>query len=495
MQTSRLYHLSRDGKPLGTFDEGVMRELLRVGKLKPTDDYWTPGMKAWAKLAILPPRRPSANPTPQRTPAHTARPTLVSAAPVARKINWTKLWPIPALILLALLIGYSASRTHDTPRATAAAEKKPSAPKEPRAKESAREHIELTRGFAVFNPMGKELFPSHVIAFANTKQLKPRNPGTSDSPHYGSPDFMTGVLIADPQQGDKITIDVTADHFIRPSGVSITVPKTVKCATAGPAALFDFEALAKVNQTTPFNVTIKIRRNREEPVVFTEVWQAHQLNDCPNNFTVLRLTDEDGVSSTFHHGGRVLAGYVNENHPLIDQLLSEAKATGICHAFTGYEDGKDEVIKQIQAVWAAIQKRGITYSNVADSTRSPMHSFQHVRLLDQCLASGQANCVDATVMLASVLKKIGLRVGIILVPKHAYLVVYDKDGKKREFAIESTGIAHQTLSEAIHAATDKETDSLRKIEHRLDDATDEEYHEVAIEDCRRSGIQPIPYGR
>jgi rubrerythrin len=98
-------------------------------------------------------------------------------------------------------------------------------------------------------------------------------------------------------------------------------------------------------------------------------------------------------------------------------------------------------------------------------------------------------------MLASVLKKIGLRVGIILVPKHAYLVVYDKDGKKREFAIESTGIAHQTLSEAIHAATDKETDSLRKIEHRLDDATDEDYHEVAIEDCRRSGIQPIPYAR
>lgn len=481
---------------MGTFDEGVMRELLRVGKLKPTDDYWTPGMKAWAKLAILPARRPSSAATTPRPATQSVRQSATTAAaPAKRKIRWTKLWPIPALVLLALLIGYSASRTQDTPMTTAAAEKKPTVRKEPKAKEAARDHVELTKGFAVFNPMGMELFPSHIISFANTKQLKPRNPGAGDSPHYGSADFMTGILIADPQQGDKITLDVTADHFLRPSSVSFTVTKTVKCATAGPAALFDFEALAKAKQTTPFNVTIKVRRNSEEAVVFTEVWQAHQINDCPNNFTVLHLTDDDGVASTTHHGGRVLAGYVNENHPQIDQILSEAKGTGICHAFTGYEDGKDEVIKQIQAIWAALQKRGITYSNTADSTRSPMHSFQHVRMLDQSLSSGQANCADATVMLASVLKKIGLRVGIILVPKHAYLVVYDKEGKKREFAIESTDLAHQTLSHAIQSATDKETDSLRQIERRLDDETDEDYHEVSIEDCRRSGIQPIPFAR
>ena len=472
-----------------------MRELLRVGKLKPTDDYWTPGMKAWAKLAILPPRRPSTHSATQRPGAQTARTATASAAPAGRKIRWTKLWPIPALVLLALLIGYSASRTEETPKTAAVEERKPATRKGPKVKEPVRENIELTKGFAAFNPMGKELFPSHIISFANTKQLKPRNPGAGDAPHFGSPDFMTGVIISQPRQGDKIAIEVSADRFIRPSSISFTVKESVPCATAGPAALFDFEALAKANQTTPFNVTIKVRRNDEEPVVFTEVWQAHQLNDCPNNFTVLRLTNDDGVTSTSHHGGRVLAGYVNENHPLIDQILAEAKATGICRAFIGYDEGKDEVIKQIEAVWAALQKRGIAYSNVADSTRSPMHSFQHVRMLDQSLSSGQANCVDATVMLASVLKKIGLKVGIILVPKHAYLVVYDKDGKKREFAIESTGIANQTLSHAIQTATDKETDSLRKIERRLDDESEDDYHEVAIEDCRRTGIQPIPFAR
>jgi hypothetical protein len=96
-------------------------------------------------------------------------------------------------------------------------------------------------------------------------------------------------------------------------------------------------------------------------------------------------------------------------------------------------------------------------------------------------------------MLASVLKKIGLNVGIILVPNHAYLVIYDKTGKKREFAIESTGIPNRKLSEAIKVATEEDADSLRKVEDPLNDGSDDKYHEVVIEDCRRAGIQPIPY--
>jgi hypothetical protein len=490
MRPERLYHLSRDGKPLGKYDEGVMRDLLRVGKLRPTDDYWTPGMKAWAKLAILPQRR---------TTMATHRPAVQSARPAAakptqparRKIQWLKLWPVPALALLALLLGYVASRNQEARDIPASTRKAPNR-KDPIAQETPAERIEILKGFAAFHPMGKELFPSHVIAFANTR-LKPSKPVSGDSQHYGNADFIAGVLMMEPKQGDKITVEVTADRFIRPSNISFTVTKDARSATAGPSPLFDFEGLSKIRQTTPFNVTIKVRRNIEEPIVFTEIWQAHQLNDCPNRFSVLSFSDAKGLSLTSHNAGRVLAGYVNENHPMIDEILAEAKATGVCAAFTGYGEGDDDIIRQIQAVWTALQKRGITYSNTADTTRSPLHSFQHVRMLDQCLKSGQANCVDATVMLASILRKIGLNVGIILVPKHAYLVVYDKTGKKREFAVESTGIPHSTLRQAMKAATEDEPHSLRKIQSKLDDDADDQYHEVSVEDCRRAGIQPIPY--
>jgi hypothetical protein len=494
MQSNRLYHLSRDGQPLGKYDEGVMRELIRVGKLRPTDDYWTPGMKAWAKLAILPAKSiTAARPRPAPAPSSPASPQRPGA-----KIRWTKLWPVPALLVLALLIGYSASTTQEPPQAAPPqaappSERKPTTRKEPRPAETTEAPFELTKGFASFRPMGREIFPSHIISFANIR-LNPRQPRPDDAPHYGHPDCMAGVVIDEPRRNDRIVIEVSADRFMRPSSVSFTVKNDAGAATAGPAPLFDFETLAKVRQTTPFNVTIKVRKNEADPVVFTEVWQAHQINDCPNRFTALRLTSGKILTYSSHHGGRVISGYVNENHPMIDQVLAEAKATGIVTAFTGYGDGKDDIVSQIDAVWTALNKRGVTYSNVADSTRSPLHTFQHVRLLDQCLKSGQANCVDATAMLASVLKKIGLNVGIILVPKHAYLIVYDKTGKKREFAIESTAIQNSTLREAIKEATERGEHSLRKIEDRLDDETDDEFHEVAIEDCRKAGIQPIPYG-
>jgi hypothetical protein len=480
MPPERLYHLSRDGQSLGKHTERELRELLRVGKLKPTDDYWTLGMKAWAKLAILPPARPiNSSPQPTRPSTRPVATPVTASKPTKR---WLKYWPVPTVIVGILAICVWAATSMPTRRQQDSRSSEP---------EPYRAAIELTRNFAPFHPMGKEIFPSQIIAFASSK-LKPTETIKGESPHYGHPDFMAGAVVSGPRQGDKLSIEVTADRFIRRASFSLTVPVSSHYATIGPATSFDFEALLKVRQSTPFNVTIKVRRNDEEPVVFTEVWQAHQLNDWPNRFSLLRLNEADGVVSTSHHGGRILAGYVNENHPMIDQVLAEAKATRICPAFTGYGDDKEEVLKQIEAIWAALRKRSITYSNTAESTRSPLHSFQHVRFFDQSLQSGQANCVDATTMLASILKKIGLNVGVIFVPNHAYLVVYDKTGKKREFAIESTGIASMSLPHAIRSATEEEPESLRKVEDRLNSGSGD-YHEVAIEDCRRAGIQPIPY--
>ena len=481
MPTDRLYHLSRDGKALGKFDEGVMRELIRVGRLRPTDDYWTPGMKAWAKLAILPPKSTAA--TKPSVPPATSRPQH-GAKQKSKVPKWTQLWPIPALCILALLIGYAAT-TNETERTSV---RKKVVQSEPR-----RTHIEFTKGFAPFQPLGKELFPSHIIAFANTK-LKPGNHGQSDAQHYGSPDFLAGVLISAPKKGDRFAVDVTADRFMLPSSISFTADRDARVVSAGAASLFDYVALGKVRQTTPFNVTIKVRRNDQDPVVFTEVWQAHQINDCPTWISVATLSEKNGVSYVRHHMGMALAGFINENHPLIDQILSEAKDTGICAGFVGYGESREELMKQVKAIWAALRKRGITYSNTAESTRSNLHSFQHVRMLEQCLASRQANCVDATAMLASILKKIGVKVGVILVPKHAYLLVYDQEGKRRLFAIESTGLANAELEDSIKAATEEQEHNLRKIERRLEDeAGEEKYHEIAIEDCRKAGIQPIPY--
>lgn len=487
MQNGRPYHVSRNGKSVGRFDEGAMRELLRLGKLLPTDDYWTPGMKAWAKLAILPPRNRPSKPSPQ--PARPSTTTLqqrpTASKPPHSRAKWLAVGSALAIVLIVCWAASSGLPVESSDGDQAQPTVLPPKPVE-------RKRVELVRGFAPFHPSGNEIFPSLIIAYSNSG-IRLRDRASDEAPHYGDNGFIAGVLVDEPRRGDRISIEVSPDRFMRSSSLSFTVTEDARSATMGPAPLFDFEALAKVRQTTPFNVTIKVRKNDEEPVVFNEVWQAHQINDCPIALSLQRLTNEKTVIGSGSFSGRVLAGYVNENHPMIDQILAEAKATGICRAFTGYGDGDVDIVRQIQAVWVALQKRDITYSNTAESTLSPLHSFQHVRMLDQCLQSRQANCLDATLMLASVLRKIGINTGIVLVPDHAYLVVYDKSGGKREFAIESTGLTGLTLNEAIKAATEEGKDCLRKVESRLDRGKEGKYHEIAVEACRRAGIQPIPY--
>jgi hypothetical protein len=98
-------------------------------------------------------------------------------------------------------------------------------------------------------------------------------------------------------------------------------------------------------------------------------------------------------------------------------------------------------------------------------------------------------------MLASILRKIGLNVSIILIPKHAYLAVYDSSHKRRIFAIETTMIGKNKISEAITAATTEGEASLREIESLINNDKHPEYCEVDIQVCREIGIQPIPYNQ
>ena len=51
---SRLYQFARKGSVVGTFTEGVVRDLVASGQIKPEDDYWTEGMPNWQKVSDNP---------------------------------------------------------------------------------------------------------------------------------------------------------------------------------------------------------------------------------------------------------------------------------------------------------------------------------------------------------------------------------------------------------------------------------------------------------
>ena len=70
---------------------------------------------------------------------------------------------------------------------------------------------------------------------------------------------------------------------------------------------------------------------------------------------------------------------------------------------------------------------------------------QHVRLIDESITHSQANCVDGSVLLASILRKIGLYASLVLVPGHCF-VAFSLDRELEEIrGLETTLIGAQDI--------------------------------------------------
>lgn len=471
----RIFHFSRHGTFLGKHTEEDIGKLIKSGLLKPSDDYWTKGMKAWAKVSILYPKTSvSAPPKPQLNRVNNMNSLL------SKKVILIVFFVIFLIISGISVLLFNSKNT--TQRNT-----------ENVLPSSSRYQGTLTciQGFTAFSPYGQEIFPSKIISYSMTG-FRPK--ANSDIvPNLGSNDYISGVIVNNVQAGDTLEVEISGDRFIKTSKIKITVNETMNDITLGPAPCYDFEALNKLKQTTPFNITIKAKKNDGETVIFNEVWQAHQINDCPISLSMRVVSNNKTIIQENQSTRNCIAGYVNENHPMIESILVQAKASGKSKEFFGYAQGEDKIVEQIESIWNALQNRGVTYSNISESTISPLHSFQHIRLLEQSISEKQSNCLDGSVMLASILRKIGLNVSIILVPKHAYLAVYDSSHKHRIFAIETTMIGKNKIFEAIAAATTEGEASLREIESLINNENHLEYCEVDIQACREIGIQPIPY--
>ena len=257
--------------------------------------------------------------------------------------------------------------------------------------------------------------------------------------------------------------------------------------------IYDYEALSKLRQSTPFNVTYTIQRQGEATKTQSDSWIAHQINDCQTATANYYLTKKGLIQAAPFNSTFAFAGYVNENHPWIDGLLGEAIQTKLCEGFYGYQLGAKGVGRQVNAIWTALQKRGIRYSSIASSTVSGDNRFQHVRFVDETITSSQANCVDGTVALCSIFQKIGLHTGIAIVPGHAYLIVYDKDNEEPLFGVETTLLAGNNIEDAVQA-TRTGPYALDKVIKAIEAGKDG-FTIVNIGAARAININPIPYSR
>ncbi len=155
------------------------------------------------------------------------------------------------------------------------------------------------------------------------------------------------------------------------------------------------------------------------------------VNEC-----ILSVRDTSGSLEDFKW---MFCAYVNEDHPEIDSMLSEMLDQGVVRRFTGYQTASNSPQQQVKAIWYYALNRGITYSSIT-CTANPSKSTntQHIRFFDEVYRYRQANCVDACVFFASIMRKIGLKPVIFVEPCHAYLGYYTDKNRKNIALLETT---------------------------------------------------------
>lgn len=117
-----------------------------------------------------------------------------------------------------------------------------------------------------------------------------------------------------------------------------------------------------------------------------------------------------------------LAAWVTPNSPAVMALLRHAVDLHPEKRLNGYQDDPEGVRVQVKAIYDALKKARLKYVNsVLCSGQQFGTAMQRVRLPREALKHRSANCLDATVLMASALESTSLYPGIVLVPGHAFL--------------------------------------------------------------------------
>ncbi|MDE6339908.1 MAG: DUF4011 domain-containing protein, partial [Muribaculaceae bacterium] len=201
---------------------------------------------------------------------------------------------------------------------------------------------------------------------------------------------------------------------------------------------------------------------------------------------------------------QTIASFITPNHPSISSLV--VKSAAVLKQLTGssslneYQSGNsNNVRQQVAAVFGALHDMGIVYRGLPPSYEA---IGQRITLPDQVILSKIANCIELTLLMASVLEAIGINCLIIFQQKHAYLGVWLVDDcypcsvcDDAAFIEKkcSRGIDEMLVLECTHIAQESVSfeEAVRAAEHNLADHSVFEMF-IDVKRSRLERILPLP---
>lgn len=293
-------------------------------------------------------------------------------------------------------------------------------------------------GFEITDELGGNIFPSSILSVATTdaQVIVP-----ADSLYVGNSKSCISIRIRSGKAYSRVRIEVSETPFFFRSVSEFVLAKPRTEYTIYPDIIWNYEALKNNNQAEPVSVAVKVEMNDKDLGQRVRTFSVRSINECLLGYVT--------NGTKFHDTGIFFAAYVNEENPMIDKLLREALNTRIVNRFLGYQGGNAEVVdKQVYALWNVLQKRNFRYSSVSNTSLSSNVVFsQRVRTFDDALESSQINCVDGSVLFASLLRAINIEPILVRTPGHMFVGYYTDAGRKNMNFLETTMIGDVDLDD------------------------------------------------
>jgi hypothetical protein len=142
----------------------------------------------------------------------------------------------------------------------------------------------------------------------------------------------------------------------------------------------------------------------------------------------------------------------------------------------------------MRAIWQTLAARGMSYVNITTTSSNESGVYtQYVRFLDQSIQQQSANCVDGSVLLASIFQKIGLHPVLIVIPGHCFVGITSTATGGSIYCLETT-LLHSATFEAAIAYGATEYQAALPNFGRVPG-----YSVVDISELRAKGVMPITH--
>ena len=170
--------------------------------------------------------------------------------------------------------------------------------------------------------------------------------------------------------------------------------------------------------------------------------------------TAVPLAVQDPKTKSWQDLSRYLGAFVTPNAQPVLEFLRQVAAAHPRQRLTGYIDPQEPVEAQVRAAYQALQGHAIRYIH-SPLAFNPAQgaATQRVRLPGESLADKSANCIDGTVLFASLLEAMALNPALVIVPGHAFLAWAATAAEDAEWKyLETTLVSSKSFEEACATA-------------------------------------------